>query len=121
MKIITFLIADNIQQNPSNQKISVEGIFDTIFTESFPVIHKQLFALTIFKGVNKKYNYKITIEHKSKILTTSEDIIDKKSGQEHSIVSLFNDTPLEEPGEYTIKVKLDNQTIQKIINVKKAV
>lgn len=119
MKIVSFLVADKIYKQPDSQKVNVEGVFDFISSESFPALHKKLFVLTIFEGENKKYNYELTIEYKSKTVAKSETIIDKKGGLSHYVISEFNNLPLIEPGEYIFKVKLDTKTAQKIILTKK--
>lgn len=119
MKITSLFIADNVRQDPTTKKLYVEGIFSNINANSFPAVHKQLSTLTVFEGKDKKYNYKITIEYESKILMTNEAIINKKDGKEHNIITTFENIPLPNSGEYLVKVKLDNQIMQKTIEVKK--
>ena len=119
MKITTFLIADEVTQDSSNHKTKIEGIFDAIDVASFPAVHKKLFAFTIFEGENKKYNYKVSLEYDSKEILSNESIIDKKVGWEHKIVTKFENIPFLNPGEYIIKIKVDNQIAQKKILVKK--
>lgn len=119
MKIVSFLVADKIIKQKDSQKVNIEGVFDFISSERFPVLHKQLFTLTIFEGKNKKYNYELTIEYKSKIMAKSETVVDKKGESSHYVISEFNNLPMMEPGEYIFKVKLNSNTAQKIILVKK--
>ena len=119
MKITSLFIADNVRQDPTTKKLYVEGVFSNINAGSFPAVHKQLSALTVFEGKNKKYNYKITIEHDSKILMTNEAVIDKRGEKEHTVITAFENIPLPKPGEYLVRVKLDNQIIQKTIEAKK--
>lgn len=119
MKITTFLIADKVIQNTSTRKTNIEGIFDTINATKFPAAHKEFFTFTVFEGENKKYNYKVSIEYNSKELVKYESAVDKKIGWEHSVITRLENIPFPGPGEYIVKVNLDNQNAQRKILLKK--
>lgn len=118
MKITSFLIADRIYK-ADNGKINIEGLFGIINSKAFPALHKQLYVLTTFEGLNKKYDHVLTIKQDNNIIVEIHTEVDKKGGTSWNVVNEINGLPLANPGKYVFETKIDSQKTQQVIEVNK--
>ena len=96
-------------------KLNVIGIFDKIFSDSFPALHP-IFAISV-GIIGKKGLHKILIEivapQKTQEIIKIEktDIEIKEDGSGANFVANLIGIPFPDPGIYTLKVTLDDSVV----------
>lgn len=97
-----------------DNKLSIIGIFDKIFSNNFPALHPA-FAISIGM-TGKKGIYKIAIEiisppQKQSIVVVEKDIEIKQDNGSANFVANIVNLQLPNEGKYIIKIKLDDEII----------
>jgi|SRR3989338_859922 len=110
MRVRAFLVADEIAITSQGSKLVIEGVFDTVFSETFPARHKSLSTILIFDDEKNEFKYELFLKHKSKrikIAGTEFTKIEKS----HRIISRLNDWVITGEGEHIFEAELDNKLV----------
>lgn len=109
MKILSFLVSDQIKIDHNTKKATIEGIFDAIYAPNFPAKHKQLIVSVITHGMPGKHRYKVSIMKDDKEISTIDETI--LTGERHYFIARFFDIIFPEPGIYIVKVFVDKEEL----------
>ncbi|MHB0977833.1 MAG: DUF6941 family protein [Minisyncoccota bacterium] len=110
MKVRAFLVADAISITSEGGKLVIEGVFDSIFSKSFPARHKSLSTILIFDDEKKEFEYKLFFKHKNKRIQISETKFTKEK-EIHRVISRLKDLIIPEEGEYSFEAELDGKIV----------
>ncbi|OGD88099.1 hypothetical protein A3I53_02215 [Candidatus Curtissbacteria bacterium RIFCSPLOWO2_02_FULL_40_13b] len=96
-------------------KLSINGIFDNIYTEQTPSIHPQAFIVLSLKGKPlSEHDIKLEISSPNgKTIVINVPVRIGPNGA-HNIVSRLSPLPLDEFGEYLVSVKEKQRNFGKL-------
>lgn len=110
MRILSLLIADKAFFNEKTNKLTIEGIFDSIKTHKLPAKHSEFFVVVITEGESKeKRHHKIQLKKEEKEIAGFDETVE--TGKRHTFLARFYDIVFNEPGEYTVEVDVNGERI----------
>lgn len=110
MEVRAFVAADAVSVTSKGNKLVIEGVFDTVFSDTFPAQHKSLSTVLIFDDKENKFKYELFLKHKGQRteVTKAEFTKEKKT---HKIISRFKDWVIVDEGEYIFEAELNNKIV----------
>lgn len=104
------IICDNAYMD-KNQRLNIEGVFDSIFAKDFPAVHKTLFIVSNFDIVPDKYteHFVITGPDRSKFVSEEYSVDVKK--EKHQFVQRLNNLELKAAGKYTVEIFINGDCV----------
>lgn len=98
-------------------KISLMGLFTSIFSKNFPARHPRMVVVAAWQGAAGKFKSEIVIARPGgqklvKIGETEFELHDET--QTHSHVSIHINLPLESPGTYLVQISLDGEVVRSL-------
>ncbi len=98
-------------------KISLMGLFSSVFAMNFPARHPRLVVVAAWQGAAGKFKSEIEIarpggQKPTKIGETEFEL--KNETQTHSHVAIHVNLLLESPGTYSVQVLLDGEFVKSL-------
>lgn len=119
MKITAILTADKvILADAKTMKINMEGLFEIIGAQAFPVRHPQMVVVVVVHDAEGLHKIKMAIKNPDGKEVASMDA-QMQLNNSHTIANTVNDLIFDQPGKYIIDVSIDNISAQSDFEVRK--
>lgn len=107
------VICDKAEQ--SNNKLNLEGVFDTIYSSGFPAVHKSMVIVVNFdiEKEQLKTEFFIIRKDNGKIILTSDKFPVTGSGlrKKQQFIHRIEGLNLPESGKYVVEIYVDDKKI----------
>jgi hypothetical protein len=107
------ILCDDVRQEMGG-KFSLMGLFESIFSNSFPAIHPRFAIVNEWTGGRGDFRLKIRLlaVNKKEVLSESESTMSLYSeAQRHRDIAVRFNTTFAVPGTYWIQMLLDDQEV----------
>ena len=115
MRLRLIISCDKAFFGPKDNKLNIEGAFDTIFSDRYPAIHEKMVAVIFLAEVEQgERAQRIEIrreENNSLILETPTFRFSKASKKDHIIIHRFESFNIPAEGKYKIKYFMDGNLL----------
>ena len=113
MKLNFILVCDKAEKVSEGGKFNFFGVFDTIYADKFPAIHKGMAIVANIEKESGEHEEFFQIKKGNQVI--GKGGIVKFAGQRprHQFVHNVEDIPLPEEGKYEIEIYVDDKLVGK--------
>lgn len=106
------ILCDDVRREYNGKHIFV-GIFETVATHQFPVIHPSLYIVNRWCNGVGQFEQKTIIRYPDDSILAEDratKVILQDLKSKHTIIARFNGLQFPYPGEYSIDIRIENET-----------
>lgn len=109
-----FIIICDKAELSENQKLNINGVFDSIYSKDFPAINPS-FAIVVHmeigKGMKGNHVEVIKIKKNGNVIFTSREHKFQAVNDRHQIINNLHNLMLPEEGKYVVEIYIDEELI----------